>query len=129
MEDVEYKVSMSRDGENRILMINDSIPVLSFYVDDIYARFNKLGEWLVKGELPPRDYTYGYAPEETAQRLKDGDITKSKAAQIKKEQCVDSDWTCLYCNYLDECWKEKRAALLANNKCDKIEQEAINAPA
>lgn len=118
MEDVEYTVTMAQDDKGKYLIVSE-VPVRMFYIEDIYARYQQLGEYVIKNEMPPRDYTYGYAPEQTANRMASGEISKSKASKIKRGAVVDTDWNCLYCSHLDECWKQKRQEII--NK----QQEAL----
>lgn len=111
-EDVEYRIVMKTETNgDKILIINGITPVLIFYMQDIYDRYNTLGEYIIEKKMPPRDYTYGYSLQESEERCKAGEITKSRLNNIKAEKIMDSDWQCVYCSYLDECWKEKRNAL------------------
>jgi len=105
-EDVEYIITKENDENGTYLIVN-GIPVYIFYVQDIYMRYKELGEHVIKNEIPPRDYVYGFSPEQTVHRLDNGKISRSKYKNIKAGKCVDADWECVYCSYLNECWKDK----------------------
>jgi len=109
-EDIEYVLTMKQQDNNKILMVNHTIPVHIFYMEDIYQRFNQLGEYMIKRTLPPNDYVYGYSLAESEKRFETGEISKTRWASIKSGKITDSDWQCVYCQYLDECWKDKRVA-------------------
>ena len=117
MENLEYKIELIEEKgvDNQVIgkhLLVDSIPVRIFMLEDIYTRYAQLGEYVMANTLPPRDYTYGYDMDTSIQRFADGKISKTKLAQVKAKKGTDSDWQCLYCSYLDECWKEKRAEIL-----------------
>ena len=107
-EEVEYIITMDKDEIGKFLVVNHTIPVKQFYIEDIYARFQALGEIVCKKELARRDYVYGYSLDQSKERLKTGAISKTKLAKVEKGVVTDSDWNCLYCEYLDLCWSEKR---------------------
>ena len=92
MENVEYKITINKDDVGKYLVIDETMPVRVFYIKDIHDRFRTLGGYLMKGELPPRDYTYGYSINQTLERLEKGIITKSKYNAIKAGKAIDSDW-------------------------------------
>ena len=122
MENVEYKIELVEvKGENNETtgkhLIVDSIPVRVFMLEDIYERYKQLGQYVIENKMPPKDYTYGYTFGQSEQRCKTGQISKQKLSKIKNKKATDSDWQCLYCNYLDECWKNKREAIF--NATDK----------
>lgn len=107
MEDTEYIITMAQDKNGKYICV-DGVPVRIFYLQDIYDRYNVLGQHVINKTLPDRDYTYGYSPEQSEWRAKNGLITKSKYAAVKAGKVTDSDWQCLYCSHLDRCWEQKR---------------------
>lgn len=109
-EDVEYVITMQGDDKGKFTCV-DGQPCYIFYMQDIYDQYRILGEYVINKQLPPRDFTYGYTPEQTEERFKSGKITKNKHYDIKKGKKIDSDWQCLYCSHLDRCWIEKRTAI------------------
>ena len=117
MENVEYNITMANEEVNgkmmEFLYVND-IPVRVFYIEDIYTRFQQLGEYITKKILPPREYTYGYTLEQSVDRHSQGQISKTKLAQVKGKKATDSDWQCLYCSHLDRCWRDKRREILGS---------------
>ena len=111
---MEYLLNFSSIPDGKILIVNATIPVHTFHLQDIYDRYAILGKYVIDNTIPPRDYTYGYSMQESEERCKVGKITKSKLAKVKASQITDSDWNCLYCSHLDTCYKEKRNAMKAN---------------
>lgn len=109
-QECEYIIGIEKDDHGAYLTV-DSVPLKMFYVGDIHIRYKKLEEHVIRNQEPPKDYTYGYSIEQSEQRCKDGEITKSRLAKVKKGEITDSDWQCLYCPHLDRCWSEKRASL------------------
>jgi hypothetical protein len=109
-EDVEYILTIGENEAGKHIIV-DGNPCLIFYLDDIYNQYRILGEYVINQQLPPRDYTYMFDIEQTRERFKKGKITKTKLSQVEKGVKTDSDWQCLYCNFLDKCWCEKRADL------------------
>ncbi len=110
-ENVEYILTMgTKEDGNKFLNV-DGQPCNIFYLSDIYEQYRILGEYVMKKEIPPRDYTYAFDTEQTRKRFKDGKITKTKLSAVENGKTTDSDWQCLYCNHLDRCWCEKRAAM------------------
>lgn len=115
-ENVEYSVKFNPilgvDKDNppkgTTIVINDSIPIRDFYLEDIKARYQVLGAHIAKNSEPPRDFTYEYTKEQSEERFKLGKISKTKWGNVQKDKITDSDWQCLYCNHMDHCWKEKR---------------------
>lgn len=118
-EDIEYVVSLKEENKEKFLMVNYSIPVQLFHIQDIYDRYAQLGKYLMDNIEPPRDYTYGFTLEQSKERLEKGVITKSRYTKIEKCTVMDSDWNCVYCSYLDLCWKDKRKEI----KMKKIEED------
>ena len=110
-EQVEYKVSRHEIDGKHHLMINDVIPVTNWSMEDVYERYNLLGQALMTKIMPPNDFTYCYTKEESAQRFANGEISKTKWAKVEKDTEFDSDWQCLYCPYLDKCWAKKRGEM------------------
>ncbi len=110
-EDIEYILTLDKDSEGEFLVVNYSIPVHVFYLHDIYKRYDIMGGYMLRNELAPRDYIYGYSLEESKDRLERGIISKTKYKMVENEKVTDSDWQCLYCKFLDLCWAEKRALI------------------
>jgi hypothetical protein len=106
-EDIEYIVTLDKDDKGTHAII-DSVPYKAFYLEDIYARYEKLGEHIMLGTEPPQDYQYAYDLSQSERRYEMGEITKTKLAQVKNGKTTDSDWRCLYCSHLDRCWADKR---------------------
>jgi len=107
-EQVEYHVSR---GPNNNLIINHAIPINNWTMDDVYVRYDQLGQALMTKTEPKQDFTYMYTMEESVKRFAMGTISKTKMGKVEKKTETDSDWHCLYCGYLDHCWKEKRASI------------------
>lgn len=126
MENVEYKITLDTTKEEDItqrktlVCVND-VPCNVFFVEDIYDRYKQIGEYLLKDELPPRDFTYMYSPEQSADRFAKGLITKTKFNAVKNGKGTDSDWPCLYCKYLNHCWREKRTDIKDGPQSDSNE--------
>lgn len=106
-EEVEYIITMAEEEKGKYLQV-DGIPVRLFYLEDVYNRYKTLGNYVIKNEMPPQEYTCGYSLEQSEQRFKNSEISKTAMAQIRAGKKIDSDWRCLYCNHLNRCWKEKR---------------------
>ena len=109
-EDVEYIITIEADDKGRFLCI-DGQPCYIFYLSDIYNRYRVLGEYVINKQLPPRDYTYMYDIEQSRERFKQGKISKTRLVEVEKGKGTDSSWQCLYCNFLDKCYIEKRSQM------------------
>lgn len=109
-EDVEYIITIERDDKGRYICV-DGQPCYIFYVSDIHEQYRILGEYVVNKQLPPRDFTYQYEIEQSRERFKLGKISKTRLAAVEKGKGTDSDWRCLYCNFLDKCWIDKRSQM------------------
>lgn len=109
-ENVEYTITLQEENGLTYPVVNFALIMREFTLEDIYARYLVLGDYVVKGELPPNDFVYGYTSDKTEERFANGIISKTKFNDVSKGKVTDSDWQCLYCSYLDECWKAKRGA-------------------
>lgn len=107
MENVEYGLRTTNENDNTYIVVND-IPCKIFSLEDIWTRYQQLGEYVLKNEAPPRDFKYGFTLDESTARLAAGQITKTKFAAVKAGKVLDSDWQCLYCKHLNTCYPERR---------------------
>lgn len=110
-EQVEYHISLKTDNVGTHLMVNHTIPIKNWYMEDVYKRYDLLGQSVALGVEPDRDFTYAFTRDQSRDRFACGKISKTKFAKVEKGLETDSDWQCLYCSYLDKCWAQKRGEM------------------
>lgn len=99
----QFKLQLSKlTGEIFI----DGLIVKEFNIKDVQARFKKAQFLIDNGQLPERDYVYNYPKELVDLRVSNGEISKKEHSDWKNGYKYISDWQCLYCPYLYDCWKD-----------------------
>lgn len=77
-----------------------------FTMDDVYARFIQAQNKIDNKVLPARDYVYNYPADIVELRYRKREIGKTDYSEWQSGRKYISDWQCLYCPYLVQCWKD-----------------------
>ena len=80
----------------------------TFSVQDIHARYEEVQGYIDKNELPPRDFSKEYSPEQVEIQYARGELSKTNYEKYKKNptKYPCSDWACNYCSYRKHCDKD-----------------------
>ena len=128
---VEFDVTLVEHEGKRCAQV-DGVVYPDINLEAIHARYQTLGEYVDKGELPPRDYVIEYDADyiltgklpmnmSTWQKVKHMDwkdavnkkVNNAKSAVNKKKYKADAqsvmkrDWNCDYCPYLSRCQQDE----------------------
>ncbi len=103
-DNVEFTISLHKEGENTYPIINDTIS-RRFSVEQIYERFEKLRGFIENKIIPPRDFELQYSPEKIEREFEAGNIGKTKYALWQKKGVKPGDFNCHYCKYKTTCWE------------------------
>ena len=72
----------------------------------IIHRYEKLGEYLKDGVIPPRDYQLQYSDDKLQFLYDSNRLNKGAKKEFEKNKTLEmGDWRCSYCEYKDYCWK------------------------
>lgn len=100
----EYTVTMDKDG----YLIVDGVKNDIIGLKPIAKRFKLLDSYMLKKELPPRDFYLKY-PESIAKNLVDtGRKKQFWFNNWKKDRGICGDWMCGFCGWKKDCWKENK---------------------
>ncbi len=110
----EFDISLTKEGDSTYPVINGVVQ-RRFAVEEIFERYELLGDYIEQKQLPPRDYEIQYSPERVERLWKEKKISKTKYEAWQDGKPV-GDWACSYCRYKAECWS---IALSAQDEGDE----------
>lgn len=86
--------------------VDDDV-IMDFTIEDIYARYDELGEAVKKRQVPDKDFDLYYDDARIEKDFANGKISKSRYDKFQKKGDSErpGDWNCSYCNFKDLCWK------------------------
>jgi len=111
--------TFNRGGEtltrNHIIYASEKMGVdptqVPYDVEDILERFQYIQNCVAKKDIPPRDFSIEYTPEQVEEAYINGDISESSYKKWKsshgprgKGKEKISDWQCNYCIFSKHCW-------------------------
>lgn len=99
----EFHIKLSKEGNFTYPVVNGMVQ-RRFSVEDIYARFNTLRDFIEKKVLPPRDFQLEYTEKQIEQKFEAGLLSKTKYEEWKKKGKKPGDWNCGWCKYRKECY-------------------------
>lgn len=95
-----HKVIVTNEGE---ISVNGELTGIN--VEQVYARWETLKTYILKEELPPRDYTLKYSREELKKRAERGLLSATDRTKVaKNHKLVKGDPICSYCEFKKRCW-------------------------
>jgi hypothetical protein len=102
----EFDVELVEQKGLHYPMVDSEID-LRFTMEDIYARYRLLGEYLANKELPMPDYQMKWDDEKVELRHDLGEVSKTayEAWQKSKIRNPIGDWMCRYCSFKTVCRK------------------------
>jgi len=87
-----------------------------FSMDDVYARYARLGEYLKSGTVPPADYELFYSDERVIHEHEKGNVAKTTWEKFEKKKLKrkerPGDWNCRYCSYRHVCFGKSAINIL-----------------
>jgi hypothetical protein len=108
----EYVVMLEDDGSANVQGEGFAEIYRHINLKSIRSRWNRLTDYINRGELPPRDYTDQWSNKEILRRLKAGDLTKTdtktvesklRTGNTEKPMLKKGDWQCMYCDWKGRC--------------------------
>lgn len=116
----EYVIMLEPDGSANVQGEGFAEIYRHINLKAINSRWSKLYEYIVKAELPPRDFTEQWSNKEILRRKRIGDLTKTDTEAVDKKLksgktdgplLKKGDWQCAYCDWKGRCPNEEAIEL------------------
>jgi hypothetical protein len=105
---IEFDIDLvPHNGKHRVY-INKQPYRYFLYAEDIIERYVQTHFYIMKDELPPRDFDLYYSPEKIATLALRGKLSKTDMAIFNSKggsAIRKGDWNCSYCPFKSMCYK------------------------